>query len=201
MASSEVEIMNMALIAVGERMITASTEDTKAARVADARYPNVRDDVLSSHPWHCATKRASLSALVAAPAFGFTYQFQLPADYLRLVQLEDPKETYEIEDGKILTDNSELKIIYIFQLTEVPKMTPTLATAIGAKLAFEIANALARDPERAESLWKIYQAKMAEARFTDSMEGSEKRFRTSSWTDGRLTGTNTPDRFRGISAP
>jgi hypothetical protein len=201
MASSEVAIMNMALITIGERMITASTEDTKAARVADARYPDVRDEVLSAHPWNCATKRAALSQLATAPAFGFTYEYQLPADYLYLVQLEDPKEEYEIEDNKILSDNSTMKIIYVYQLTEVPKMTPSLVSAIAAKLAFEISNALARDPERSKTLWDAYQAKLSEARFVNATENPDRRFRTHSWTDARMTGTNTPERYRGISAP
>ena len=199
MASSEVEIMNRALVACGVSMITSATEDTQEARVAALQYPNARDTVLQAHPWQEAIKRTSLAQLATAPDFGFSYRFALPTDFLRLIDLEAVESAFEIENGELLIDDSAVNIIYIHKLTSVPKMKPGLQEAIAARLAFEICMPLTRDPERSTALFEVYGYKVSEARFVNAAGGPDRRLEARGWVQGRYTG-GVDETFRKISA-
>ena len=81
--ASVVQICNGALNQLGASTILTLTEDSKNARLCNARYENVRDAVFRHHPWNCLQKRIQLPADTETPAWGYTKQFTLPADCLR----------------------------------------------------------------------------------------------------------------------
>lgn len=61
MATTDVEIANMALSLMGEATITALSNSTAAARAMNLHYIPVRDALLRSHPWNFAQRRISLA--------------------------------------------------------------------------------------------------------------------------------------------
>ena len=87
--ASVVQICNGALNQLGASTILTLTEDSKNARLCNARFENVRDAVFRHHPWNCLQKRLALPADTETPAWGFTKQFTLPADCLRLLRIFD----------------------------------------------------------------------------------------------------------------
>lgn len=199
MATSEVGLANAALILLGESTISALTDDVKAARLCNARYASVRDAILRRHPWNCATKRKDLGAVLTgsdAPAWGFTYAYQLPTDFIRMVRFEDQTIQYKIEAGKFLTDANPAKIAYIYRLTDVPTMDALLQEAISAQLAAEIAKALGGSETLAEKLAGMADEKIQEAQFIDSQESGIDQITSSSWLDSR-NGVDTD--YRAIS--
>lgn len=78
MASSVLEIYNLAITRLGHEQMSSEDENTKAGRLVRLHYPTIRDAVLRAHPWNFAVRRAALSALSVTPAFEFTYAFALP---------------------------------------------------------------------------------------------------------------------------
>jgi hypothetical protein len=78
--SSVVDICNEAMDLLGAATITSLTENSKEARLCNRKFELTRDAVLRAHPWNAAIARAELAANSVGPAFGFTHQFQLPAD-------------------------------------------------------------------------------------------------------------------------
>lgn len=54
--ASVVQICNGALNQLGASTILTLTEDSKNARLCNARYENVRDAVFRHHPWNCLQK-------------------------------------------------------------------------------------------------------------------------------------------------
>ena len=102
-ASAEINIVNRALTLLGVNTITALTDPDKAASTASVLWDDTRAAVFRSHPWNCLTKRVALSKDSVAPAYGYSAKFQLPADFLRLIRLENPKENYQIENDFILS--------------------------------------------------------------------------------------------------
>jgi hypothetical protein len=52
--ASDVAICNTALNRLGANTITSFTENSKEARLCNAEYEGIRDQVLRSHPWNCA---------------------------------------------------------------------------------------------------------------------------------------------------
>ena len=81
------DIVNRALLRLGQETVIDLTEDNERARAANALYNSVRDTLLSTYRWNFATKRAILEACELTPAFGFKYQYDLPSDFLRLISL------------------------------------------------------------------------------------------------------------------
>ena len=112
---SNVDIANLALSNLGADRILAIDEDSENARKVDAIYIFVRDIVLSAHPWNFAVKRTTLALLTETPEFDFTYAFQLPSDYIRVLDTDIPTGKYKIEAGKkLLSNSSAIKIKYIY---------------------------------------------------------------------------------------
>ena len=87
--ASTVDICNGALNQLGASTILTLTEDSKNARLCNARYTQVRDSLFRSHPWNCLQKRVELAADTDKPAWGFSSQYTLPADCLRLLRILD----------------------------------------------------------------------------------------------------------------
>jgi hypothetical protein len=197
MSDSQVKISNIALSLLGEPLLTSLAEETKAARLVDLRYDDVRDAVLRAHPWNCATKRAVLTSLATAPTYGFTTAYSLPSDFLRLVETDKRTNNFRIEGRTILVDYSPVNIKYIYRVTDVSEMDDLLRQTIAARLAAEMALPLTADAERMTALWQQYQNKLSEARFVDAVEAPTDGFLTNEWIDSRVQDS---DPFRKITA-
>ena len=63
MSTVELDIVNSALIKVGELKLTQTEYDNgsnKKARIAAEQFPKIRDMVFRLHTWHCISRRAKL---------------------------------------------------------------------------------------------------------------------------------------------
>jgi hypothetical protein len=102
---------------LGDNPISDFDESTDRARLASNLWPTARDYVLRMHPWNCATKRVVLAPEADAPAFGWTAQFLLPGDNLRVLGVGLPGERprYKVEGGKILMDDTVCRLLYIWR--------------------------------------------------------------------------------------
>jgi hypothetical protein len=169
--ASVVDICNGALNQLGASTILTLTEDSKNARLCNARYTQIRDSVFRSHPWNCLQKRLQLAADSDAPAWGFTKQYTLPADCLRVLTILDYDADYKIEGRKILTDNSTMKILYISRIEDPNEYDELLRETISAAIAADIAYAVTSSNPTATNMYNLFQSKLKEARFVDSTEG------------------------------
>lgn len=197
MSDSQIKISNIALSLLGEPLITSLAEETKAARLVDLRYDDVRDAVLRAHPWNCATKRAVLTSLATAPVYGFANAYQLPSDFLRLIETDRRTNNFRIEGRTILVDYSPVNIKYVYRVTDVAEMDDLLRQCIAARLGAEMALPLTRSSDRMSQLWQQYQNKLSEARFVDAIEAPTDGFQSNEWIDARVSDPEEP--FRGIS--
>ena len=169
--ASVVQICNSALNQLGASSITALTDDSKNARLCNERYTTVRDEVFRSHPWNCLVKRIQLAQDTDTPPWGFTYQYTLPSDCLRVLQIKDYNSDYKIEGRKLLIDESDVYLIYLAQITDVNELDVLLRETISANLAQDIAYAITANLQVSKLMAEKYQAKLSEARHADSSEG------------------------------
>ena len=169
--ASIVDICNGALNQLGASTIITLTEDSKNARLCNARFTQIRDSVFRSHPWNCLQKRVELAADTDTPAWGFTSQFTIPADCLRVLSILDFDSDHKIEGRKILTDNSSMKILYVSRLTDPNEYDELLRETLSAALAADIAYAVTSSNPVAKNMYDLFQQKLKEARFVDSTEG------------------------------
>ena len=169
--ASVVDICNGALNQLGGTTILSLTEDSKNARICNARYTQVRDALFRTHPWNCLQLRASLAKDATAPAWGFSSAFTLPADCLRLLYIIDYDSNHKVEGRKILSNTDTMKILYIGRITDPNEYDELLRETLSASLAADIAYGVTSSNPVAQNMYTLFQDKLRDARFVDSTEG------------------------------
>ena len=169
--ASVVDICNGALNQLGASTILTLTEDSKNARLCNARYTQVRDSLFRSHPWNCLVKRVELARDTEVPSWGFLYQFTLPADCLRVIQILNYDYDYKVEGRKILANHGTVKIQYVARIDDANQYDELLRETISAALAADIAYAVTSSNPTAANMYELFQSKLKEARFVDATEG------------------------------
>ena len=169
--ASVVQICNSALNQLGASSIIALTDNSKNARLCNERYTTVRDAVFRSHPWNCLIKRIQLAQDTTNPAWGFSYQFTLPSDCLRVLNLDAYNSDFKVEGRKVLCNESTIKLVYVAQITDPNQMDVLLRETISAGIAADIAYAITANLQVSKLMNDKYQFKLSEARHADAGEG------------------------------
>jgi|TARA_R110000796_G_scaffold16116_7_gene50558 hypothetical protein len=186
MATSVVQIVNNALIKIGANAIISLTEDSEAARAANVMYEQVRDATIRDHIWNFAVTRVELAQSVDAPAFEFAFQYQIPSDCLRVLQMESANMVYKIEGRKLLTDEGTAKIMYLGRVTDVNEYDSMFVEALSARLAAELAITLAESNSLYQNMMEMYRLKVADARSADAQESGYSEVIADTWLDSRI---------------
>lgn len=191
--SSRIGIINMALGFLGESPLTNLSEGNKLTRTATVYYDTARDAALNEHPWNFALKRAVLVQDSTPPDFEFTYRYRLPDDCLRVIYTEDDivsredgqRWPYKIEGGFLLTDLDEVKIKYIAKITEEGYFSANFSIAFACYLAYLMSMTLTEHRNQTTELFQLYKAKIADARFLESQEGTPDAPVNGGWISSR----------------
>jgi hypothetical protein len=185
MAVTQVSICNLALIRCGAARISSISQDTKTAVALNAIWDMSRDIVMAAHPWNFAIKRDTLAPTATTPEYGYDYEYDLPSDCLRLLREEDSDVEYVVEDSKILSDESELIVSYIYRNENENSWSPGFANALAWYLVVQIGFTLTQQTKLVESAEKAYKLALAEARYVDASEGTPEPFETIDWVRSR----------------
>lgn len=187
MSLSAVQICNRALDILGADPILSLADNTEAGRLCNRNYAAVRDAVLRAYPWNAAMRRAALPALAEPPAWGAAFAYELPADCLRLWQVENEGHVdWRVEGRRVVTDlGPPLKVLYLARLDDTSLFDPLMGEAIAGRLAADLAYRLTGSTALGNHAWSLYQAKLAEARRVDAQEGTPDRLVARDWLDAR----------------
>lgn len=183
MASSEIEICNQGLVMIGANPIASFDENTKTAVAARIFYSLSRDEVLRAHPWNFAIKRVHLSPLSDAPAYGYSAAFQLPANWLRTLEISE--EEYNHEGGRLLCNSSGIDLRYVARVTDITIYDSLFTVALSCLLASKMAPSLSGNASMQQTMWQMYTAQLAQARAIDAQEDPSPSFEASSLLAGR----------------
>ncbi len=184
---SEVDIANFCMADLGLQPITSLDEGSRAADLFRRVFPLKRDEILASHPWNCAIRRAVLAKLAEPPAFGYGARFQCPINLLRCITINESREGWRREGRYILTDAAAANATYISRLLNAGDIDPIVSSAIGTACAAELASALLRDDQKKRELMVVYEQKMIDAKFADSSEQWGERIRAENVLAARLS--------------
>lgn len=208
MASSDVEIVNSALVKIGEAPIVSLTEDREQARVAKRQYPLKRDELLRRFRWNFAIKRAVLSPDATPPTFGFENRFLMPSTALHIIGLYDDteplrnytstREPWKVEGRYILANGTVLRVFYIDRITDPTQYDALFSEALAWLLAYDIGYALSTGPRMLDRAMAGFEATIKAAKLQDAIEGAPEIIQASEWVDSRygyLSGVG--DRFYG----
>ena len=177
---SIVGICNIGLIAIGEDPIASLTDDNKRAILCNARYDQVRRELLRAHNWNFARKRAQISASSTAPAFGYGAAYDLPSDFIRFYSEDensDPQADWVIENGQVLSnDGGPLDIRYIFDAKDPTRFDALFVTALGYAIGAALAEPLTQSETKAQGLAARTEGAVAAARTASAQENSPREW-------------------------
>lgn len=208
MPSSDTQIANRALTKLGEQRLLSLGDDTNAGRTLSSMFEQVRDAELRRYNWKFAMKRASLTALVAAPAFGYQSQYPLPPDFLRLVQVGEyyvrpftkaraPWSVERLSDDSgqaILTDlDAPLAIRYVSRVANVGLFDPLFVEAFACKLAMEACEAITQSSDKRAAAERGYRFALSEAARCDAIENPPDELPIGTWLESREGGSGGID--------
>jgi hypothetical protein len=151
-ATTAVDICNLALDRLGQRSISSITSPTTEVEEICARnYDATLLEMLRRYIFNFAKKYAVLTVSGdKTPAFGYTSAYALPNDFVRLLTIGDhtigadtPSNLYDLSEGYIFTDIEDagsLSISYIHSsATIISKWDPLFVRLMVLHLAAAIA--------------------------------------------------------------
>lgn len=175
--NNDTDLANYALALIGEAQITAITDtSSKEARVCLKFADQSRRETLRMARWNCATSRANLTEILPVPVAGYAHQYQLPTDWLRLMEIngeavKESEEYFEIEGRALLIDAETVWIRYVKDIG-IGACDPLLKSAIGTRLAAKIAIPLSGRIEQADAMESLFKRRLEEAQSIDSKESA-----------------------------
>lgn len=181
MVASDTSICNLALGYLGAARILSLDEASPEAKACALHYTQTRDEVLRSHRWNFAIARGGFSRLSEPPAFGWAFQYQLPVECLRVLQVngyaeDEAPDNWEIEGGRLLCDADSVQVKYLRQVNDGNLFDPLFVEALALKLASRLCIPLTGSDSRAGGFLTGYERITGpRARRVDAFESREKR--------------------------
>lgn len=181
---TKIEICNHALLNIGADTIASldtnsNTDDgvVYSAKLCNTFFNQALEEVLRTHKWNSAMKRASLARLSEAPAFKFKYKYQLPIDYIRIINVYDTPEAnsvkteWVVEGNTILCDYDAVYLSYVSKVEDVNTLDAFLTQAIIQKLAIKLSVPMQLDRAMKNDLIQEYNSViLPQARSVDTLE-------------------------------
>ncbi|MGE0830170.1 MAG: hypothetical protein AB7O04_12575 [Hyphomonadaceae bacterium] len=147
--ASQLDIANWALTMLGEKRISALSDDTDNAELILGGWNMLRDALLVAQGWRFAIERTSLAADTATPAWGFDYQYTVPGHVVRVLQvgqfypgpdMSDYRNSdgaeYRIEQGRILTnEGAPLYVKWLINTVDIGSWHPAFAKLMACDIA------------------------------------------------------------------
>lgn len=198
--TAAVDICNLALDLLRQDSITSITSPTGGADTICARwYDHTRRATLRKHPWNFATKRATLTANVTAPTFGYSSAFDLPVNFIRLCTIGDDyindlQGKYQIENFQLLFNadaSGALKIRYIYDFTNVSQMDALFIDVLAAELALRMAYKITGTDDAGDRIKEHLKLIAPEAYAIDGQERPPIRIQRSRFLDARRRGSSS----------
>ena len=176
-------IANLALGNLGEASIQSLSDHNARARACSSRIDDVIVTILRMHVWNSALERKLLTN-IGEPIFGWNYIYQLPADYIKVVEVE-PVSKYMVEKKNILSNEKSLYLLYVATPTDINNLDPLLVEAIAMKLAWEIAETLTSKAGLKQEMMQKYIISLQEARSANSKDRTPERRERNSYYDAK----------------
>lgn len=193
--ASQVEIANMALQMLGESRILRVDDTTESGRTVRSFWSTAIKKMVEDHHWTFGIKRSDeLVPEATDPTYGFDYSYQLPSDCLVVLDMNDDRDlVYQVEvnsigDPVIVTDEDEVYIRYVYDVTQTGRFTANFAMTLAALLAALMALRITGSATDSKNMWQLYGQLSGGAKFRDAMEQEP---RTTENTSSQLTARNT----------
>lgn len=159
-------LCNEALSLCNKDQMQSLGEGSQQSLSCSTLLPGIISRVLYERDWKCAKKRVRIAPDASAPAFGYSFQFTLPSDFIRPCEVN--AESWVLEGGKILSDEKPIDLIYIAFPDGPSNLNSELRAAIVYYLASEIALTLTSDTSMVSTYRTLAETEIARAKLNES---------------------------------
>jgi hypothetical protein len=200
MAASNVAIANLALTKLGDLRILNLTDNTKPARETNAVFDMTRDYLQRRFSWRFCIKRANLAADTTVPLWDWAYQYPIPTDCMRILQVGQWYPTPDLSDlistggqeyvveGKYILSNQAgpLKLRYLSRVTDPVQFDAAFDMAFSAYLAYILAEPLTASAEQKQMAYNDYRNAIKDAVIANAIENPPESLADQTWILARL---------------
>lgn len=198
--ASQLQIVNLALIRIGEPRAASLSDNTQASEIISDIWDQVRDDELRRATWRFSIKRDTLAANVTVPDWDFEAEYDLPGDCIRMVQISEwypgldlsdyrnsDTALYRIEGAKILARSSgALPVRYIERKTNPGEWDPSFCDAFSWRIAKELCERITESSSKYEKCDYGYRDALRMAKRANALEAPPDPIPDDSWLISRL---------------
>ena len=200
MAASNVAIANLALTKLGDLRILNLTDNTKPAREVNAVFDMTRDYLQRRFSWRFCIKRANLAADTSTPLWDWSYQYPIPTDCVRILQVGQWYPSPDLSDlistggqeyvleGKYILSNQAgpLKLRYLSRVTDPVQFDTAFDMAFSAYLAYILAEPLTASAEQKQMAYNDYRNAIKDAVIANAIENPPESLADQTWILARL---------------
>jgi hypothetical protein len=198
--ASQVDVCNYAMTILGEEPITSLLDNTPRARALNAVYNTERQAELTANFWNFSITRAQLPALTQVPLYQFTQAYQLPSNFLKLIDVGDQYPSIDLSDY-IGSDDSQWAVEgqticcnyappmwfrYCADVTNEGMWDPAFVRAFSCKLASVVAEKLTQNTAKCQKADAQYQKALMMAIRADAMQIPPKKPNDDTWMISRI---------------
>lgn len=194
--ATKLGIYNQALRLIGERSLASLTEAREPRRVVDEIWDESVNYCLEQGFFNFSIRSQEASAsLTVEPAFGYTYAFEKPDDWIRTAAVSAdpnfhmPLQDYNDEAQYWLANVDPLFVRYVsndaafgLDLTAWPE---TFTKYVATHIAAEICERLTQNASKHEELRRLEKMRRVDARSKDAMADPVGRPPPGSWVRSR----------------
>ena len=174
MAAVSVDVINVALVELGDNAVT-DAQESKAAKVVAGQYAIERDALLEEHPWSFATREVSLGLVDDEPQQGFAYSFALPADYSQAVGIVGRDIHYVISGARLFCDAQSVVLRYVRDATDPSLWPHSFKIALGLRMAMRCAKKITSHGTTRDRMTKEYERALKVAKNVDARGSGQPR--------------------------
>lgn len=190
--NSNIDICNLALAHLGLDSITNLEEPTTNVELICSRYYDLaKYEILRSCNFQFSIKRISLNAMDEAPAFGYSYQAQLPNDFVSLVYLMENGKLiinngafFELEGNKLLTNlTAPYRLVYIADIKNPTQFNEEFKLLLSYYLAYVITESVGASNDKKQYVYNEYNKLLSLAKYHSGLDNPPKRINNSNYVN------------------
>lgn len=192
---SQLQIANNACTLLGEKRLSSLSDDNAIAEIISEQWDLVRDTLLSASAWSFAIERVSLPADSATPEWGFSSQYTLDADVVRVLQVSETyaglnlsdyragdENDWRVERRKIVTNfGAPLYVKWIINSMDIGDWHAAFAMLMAADLAMLLNPRATEDETKQKRIAEYRMAAWALAASTNAIEQPSESVADDSW--------------------
>jgi hypothetical protein len=202
--STELDIYNMAALAIGAKRSISTNDKTNIAEEMQAAFRLTRDNLIRSYDWGCCIKEDTLALVEVNENDIRPYVYEVPSDCLKIISLngiqtgysgiervEGDDPLYKIRGHKLYTRlKAPLKVEYSYRNEDITSYDACFCKVLALDLAIAVCDRATNSDSKKESLKRDRREAINDALRSNALEIPARPKVTGNWLRARQRPVN-----------